>query len=52
MHRDVKASLRHKRTVRSFDDDESDETIIGLGFVDPKAAAEAGASGQPLTKGS
>jgi hypothetical protein len=47
--RDPKPSWRQKRTVRGFDDDESDETIISLGFVDPKALTGAGASGQPVT---
>lgn len=47
--RDPKPSCRQKRTVRGFDDDESDETIISLGFVDQKAAAGAGASSQAVT---
>ena len=40
MPRDPKPSWRQKRIVRGFNDDESDETVIGLGFVDTKAAAQ------------
>jgi hypothetical protein len=38
-HRDLKRSWPYKRTIRNFDDDESDETILGLGFVDTRTAS-------------
>jgi hypothetical protein len=46
MVRDPKRCVRQRKTVRSFDDDESDETIISLGFVDPKTTPEALAGSQ------
>jgi hypothetical protein len=47
--RDPKPACRQKRAVRGFDDDESDETIISLGFVDPKVTTGAGAPSQSTT---
>ncbi len=49
MHRQTKRPGRPRRLVRAFDDDESDETIIGLGFIETKDIPETGAPSQPAT---
>lgn len=49
MHREAKRPGRPKRLTRAFEDDESDETIIGLGFVETRNTLDAGATAQPDT---
>jgi hypothetical protein len=45
--RDQKRSWRQRRPVRNFDDDESDETIIALGFIETKTTPATGVFDQP-----
>jgi hypothetical protein len=40
---------RLKRAIRNFDDNEADETILSLGFLEPRNAPGAGTADQPVT---
>lgn len=48
-HPDPNRPARLKRAARPFDDDETDEMILALGFIEPRNTAGAGAAGQPVT---